>query len=51
VNPAGAATGVHKVVRGGAYHQGAGYLRAAQRGLLKPHNSYKNTGFRCVRSL
>lgn len=47
----GGASGVHKVVRGGAFYLDASYLRGAQRGLLKPQHSYKHTGFRCARSL
>jgi formylglycine-generating enzyme required for sulfatase activity len=48
VNPAGPATGVNRIIRGGAYDTGGAYCRVTYRGQNGPAGAYGNTGFRCV---
>jgi len=48
-NPAGPATGVNKVLRGGDSSYSEDHARAAARYLCPPHvRNYVKTGFRCV---
>ncbi|MGA2506129.1 MAG: formylglycine-generating enzyme family protein [Chitinispirillaceae bacterium] len=48
-NPTGAATGTHRVLRGGSWNYTFGYLRSAYRNNLYPDARYYYNGFRCVR--
>jgi len=53
VNPKGPATGVHHVIRGGSYLDGAAWMRAAWRGSLELRGRIEVTGapdvgFRCA---
>lgn len=38
-----------RVLRGGAFHEGGGYVRAAVRGIAPPDLRYNNSGFRVAR--
>lgn len=40
-----------RAIRGGAFHEGGGYVRAAVRGLAAPEIFYDNSGFRVARDL
>ncbi|MDR1899744.1 MAG: SUMF1/EgtB/PvdO family nonheme iron enzyme [Treponema sp.] len=48
-DPAGAASGSYRVLRGGSWGSGAQYLRSANRGDYTPSNRLNNSGFRLVR--
>lgn len=48
-NPLGPARGDVKVVRGGSFYDGPGYLRASYRYGLSPQWGYATVGFRCAR--
>jgi formylglycine-generating enzyme required for sulfatase activity len=48
-DPAGAASGAYRVLRGGSWRNGAQYLRSANRVDNTPSNSNSNYGFRLVR--
>jgi formylglycine-generating enzyme required for sulfatase activity len=47
-DPQGPATGTNRVVRGGAYYQGAQYCRSARRFRSTPDFTYSGFGFRVV---
>ena len=47
-DPQGAATGSYRVVRGGAFYQGARYCRSARRFNNIPSFTYSGFGFRIV---
>ncbi|PCC68412.1 Formylglycine-generating enzyme, required for sulfatase activity, contains SUMF1/FGE domain [Nannocystis exedens] len=48
-NPTGPPRGAVRVVRGGSYYDGPGYLRASYRYGLSPQWGYGTVGFRCAR--
>ncbi|WAS91355.1 formylglycine-generating enzyme family protein [Nannocystis punicea] len=48
-NPIGPPGGEVRVVRGGSYYDGPGYLRASYRYGLSPQWGYGTVGFRCAR--
>ncbi|WAS95310.1 formylglycine-generating enzyme family protein [Nannocystis punicea] len=48
-NPAGPDRGQVRVVRGGSFYDGPGYLRASYRYGLSPQWGYGTVGFRCAR--
>jgi formylglycine-generating enzyme required for sulfatase activity len=50
MNPAGPATGSHRVDRGGGWNFGAANVRAANRLNDEPGNRFNNLGFRLARS-
>ncbi|HNS51544.1 MAG TPA: SUMF1/EgtB/PvdO family nonheme iron enzyme, partial [Anaerolineae bacterium] len=47
-NPHGPESGSYKVVRGGWWHNGAGFIRAAYRHFTFPANPHYGLGFRCA---
>ena len=47
-NPAGPATGTHRVIRGGSWADDPYYLRATSRSYRDPDVMRSNIGFRCV---
>jgi len=47
-NPAGPATGEMRIVRGGSFHYGLTYMRAATRHSAPPDHRADTLGFRCV---
>jgi formylglycine-generating enzyme required for sulfatase activity len=49
-DPQGRATGLNRVVRGGSWVNGGGYVRAAYRDNLTPGYRHCFIGFRCARS-
>ncbi len=48
INPVGAATGLHRIIRGGSWHDYAAYCRSSERSSTSPENIYYNLGFRVV---
>lgn len=48
VNPTGPTSGQYRVVRGGSFVDGAGFLRASFRGRCDPGNGDYRVGFRCA---
>lgn len=48
-NPTGPESGVHRVVRGGAWHGSVNQIRTTTRGRNLPDQGYNYVGFRCVR--
>jgi formylglycine-generating enzyme required for sulfatase activity len=51
-NPPGPLTGSYRVLRGGAWYTGPGYLRSAYRySVYSPDNRSAGFGFRCAKSL
>jgi eukaryotic-like serine/threonine-protein kinase len=50
-NPPGPETGTYKVVRGGSWNSGPGYLLTASRSYPMPITRYYGIGFRCVSAL
>ncbi len=48
-NPTGPEEGIHRVVRGGAWHGGVYQIRTTTRGRNLPDQGYNYVGFRCVR--
>jgi len=48
-NPIGASSGSFRVVRGGAWHSPANYLRCARRNGTYSNDTAQTIGFRCVR--
>ena len=49
-NPQGPETGMYRVLRGGSWSYGDGFMRSADRGGAGPVGWYDDVGFRCVRS-
>jgi formylglycine-generating enzyme required for sulfatase activity len=50
-NPRGPKTGLYRVMRGGAWIVGPGYLRAAEHSRGAPLDGYVSFGFRCARDV
>jgi formylglycine-generating enzyme required for sulfatase activity len=48
-DPAGPASGVHRVVRGGSWYSGSRYCRVSVRGWVLPGDRGSYDGFRCAR--
>ncbi|MBF0622377.1 MAG: formylglycine-generating enzyme family protein [Magnetococcales bacterium] len=48
-NPTGPKTGLRRVIRGGSFLAGSGYLRSADRDWYEPGDRFRFLGFRCVR--
>jgi formylglycine-generating enzyme required for sulfatase activity len=49
-NPTGPASGVNRVVRGGAWDYVTSYLRASIRGSITPDYAFYGIGFRVARA-
>lgn len=47
-NPRGPSSGTYRVLRGGSWHYGASYCRAATRNWTRPGLRNSNIGFRCA---
>jgi len=45
-DPIGASSGTNRVVRGGSWHDSAGYARSADRYSIQPNNRFQFVGFR-----